>query len=311
MYYQAINFPFDLYSTSTALPSMTQTDLGNNPICLPPKNEQEAIARYLDYVVGRVDEVIGQKGELIERLQAKRKALINEVITRGLDPTVPTRPSGIDWLGEIPAHWGISKIGHNSSIVRGGSPRPAGDSRYFNGNYMPWITVKEVTNAEGKFITGTETYLTYEGSLCSRIIEPETLLLSNSGATLGVPKISMIQGCINDGSVAFTSFSNKLTRDFLMSFFETHTDIYREEMKGNGQPNLNTDIIKNTLIPLPPVPEQNQIVAYIEQYKFKIDKLVNTIEEQIAKLKEYKISVISEAVTGKIDVREWQQPTNK
>jgi type I restriction enzyme S subunit len=169
------------------------------------------------------------------------------------------KDSGIEWLGEVPKHWKVARIGHYTQLIRGASPRPAGDSRYFGGDFMPWITVGEVTNGDDKFVLSTENYLTKEGSEQSRIIYPETLLLSNSGATLGVPKISKITGCINDGSVAFISLSNQLERDYLFYFFKTHTETYRQEMSGYGQPNLNTDIIKSTKIPLPPISEQIQI----------------------------------------------------
>jgi type I restriction enzyme S subunit len=273
---------------------------------LPPIDEQIKIAKYLNNQTAITDQLIQQKEKLIELLKEKRQAVINEAVTKGLNPNAKMKDSGIEWLGDVPEHWKVARIGHYAQLIRGASPRPAGDPRYFGGDFMPWITVGEVTNGDDKFVLSTENYLTKEGSEQSRIIYPETLLLSNSGATLGVPKISKITGCINDGSVAFISLSNELERDFLFYFFKTHTETYRQEMSGYGQPNLNTDIIKSTKIPLPPISEQIEIVNFIENEFLEFDKIISLSAFQIDKMKEYRQSMISEAVSGKIDVRDWQ-----
>lgn len=275
-------------------------------ITFPNKDIQTKIAQYLDYHTAIVDQLIQQKEKLIELLKEKRQSVINEAVTKGLNPNAPIKDSGIVWLGKVPKHWKVARIGHYTQLIRGASPRPAGDPRYFGGDYMPWITVGEVTNGDDKFVFSTESYLTKEGSEQSRVIYPETLLLSNSGATLGVPKISKIKGCINDGSVAFISLSKELERDFLFYFFRTHTEIYRQEMSGYGQPNLNTDIIKSTRMPIPPIEEQREIIKFIENEFKEFDTILTQSEFQIEKLKEYRQSVIAEAVTGKIDVREWR-----
>ncbi|GAB1419504.1 hypothetical protein MASR2M12_22690 [Bacteroidales bacterium] len=269
----------------------------------PPPEEQTAIAHYLDRKTAEIDELIADKKRLLELYEEEKTAIINQAVTKGINPDVPMKDSGIEWLGEIPEHWEVKKIGHCGKIVRGGSPRPTGDPRYFFGDYIHWITVKEVTNAVGKYVVGTEEYLTEEGSKNSRIVEPETLLLSNSGATLGVPKISKIRGCINDGSVAFPELKSFLNRDYLYYFFVSHTDIYREQMAGNGQPNLNTEIIKSTFIPLPStVEEQSSIVDFIEIETQKVEAKKSKTEKLIELLTEYRTALISEVVTGKVKV---------
>ena len=293
-------------SSSVVLSILTKTKLLDLSVIVPPVKEQIQIAHFLDHQTDIIDQLIQQKEKLIDLLKEKRQAVINEAVTKGLNPNAKMKDSDIEWLGEVPEHWNVAKIGHFTQLIRGASPRPAGDSKYFGGDFMPWITVGEVTNGNDKFVLSTENYLTKEGSEQSRIIYPETLLLSNSGATLGVPKISKITGCINDGSVAFISFQKELKRDFLFYFFKTHTEIYRQEMSGYGQPNLNTDIIKSTKIPLPPIAEQIEIVNYIESEFSEFDNVISLSHLEVEKLKEYRQSIISEAVTGKIDVREWQ-----
>ena len=293
-------------SQKSAQPGFNIDDLIVFEIVAPIKLEQKKIAQYLDYQTSIIDQLILQKEKLVELLKEKRQAVINEGVTKGLNSNAKMKDSGVEWLGEVPKHWKVTRLGNYTQLIRGASPRPAGDPRYFGGDFMPWITVGEVTNGDEKFVLSTENYLTKEGSEQSRIIYPETLLLSNSGATLGVPKISKITGCINDGSVAFISLSNQLERDFLFYFLKTHTETYRQEMSGYGQPNLNTDIIKSTKIPLPPISEQIEIINFIENEFLEFDKIISKSALQIDKIKEYRQSIISEAVTGKIDVRDWQ-----
>ncbi|WP_374399737.1 restriction endonuclease subunit S [Flavobacterium sp.] len=299
--YQVLN-QFSSNGQGTTRKIIGRNVFRNIKIVIPPIEEQTTIANYLDQKTTEIDILIAKKERLIQLLEEERTAIINQAVTKGLDPTVPMKDSGIEWLGEIPAHWEVKRIGHVAKVVRGASPRPAGDPLLFNGDFLPWITVKEVTNAEGKFIVSTETYLTEQGSKNTRIIEPETLLLSNSGATLGVPRITKIKGGINDGSVAF--FNLQIERDYLYYFFITHTKIYRDEVSGYGQPNLNTDIIKSTKIALPNKKEQLEIVLFIENYLEKFEFLKYKTQQEIELLKEYKTALISEVVTGKVDVRE-------
>jgi type I restriction enzyme, S subunit len=312
MYYMFLSMRKQIltHQSGGAQAGINDSNVKNLYMALPSLEEQTKIAHYLDNQTAIIDQVIKQKEKLIELLKEKRQSVINEAVTKGLNPNAKMKDSGIEWLGQVPKHWKVARIGHYTQLIRGASPRPAGDPRYFGGDFMPWITVGEVTNGDDKFVLSTENYLTKEGSEQSRIIYPETLLLSNSGATLGVPKISKITGCINDGSVAFISLSNQLERDFLFYFFKTHTETYRQEMSGYGQPNLNTDIIKSTKIPLPPINEQIEIVNFIENEFLEFDKIISLSALQIDKMKEYRQSIISEAVTGKIDVRDWQ-PSKK
>ena len=205
----------------------------------------------------------------------------------------------------IPSHWQVKRFGWISRVVRGASPRPAGDLRFFNGDHIPWITVAEVTKDQDKFLTTTETMLTKEGIEASRVLENDTLVLTNSGATLGVPKILRIRACANDGIVAFLNLSKECNKDFAYYYLASLTGMFRDRIKqGCGQPNLNTDIVKTTLLCLPPVDEQYHIVEYIEAAIVEQDALIIRVREAIGKLQDYRTALISAAVTGRIDVRE-------
>jgi type I restriction enzyme S subunit len=289
--------------------------IGNCLLPVPPLPEQTAIADFLDRETGRIDTLVAKKRRLIALLGENRTALISRTVTRGLpadaarefglEPHTRFKDSGIEWLGEVPEGWTVKKLGHLSVIVRGGSPRPAGDPRYFDGDHIPWITVGEVTKDTNVFLETTETMLTKEGASCSRTIKSGTLIITNSGATLGVPKILKITGCANDGIVAFEEVSNKTDIYFLYYFLSSLTNDLRNRLKqGGGQPNLNTDLIKAIAAPFPNKSEQTAIATYLDRETAKIDQLVAKVEAAIARLQEYRTALITAAVTGKIDVRE-------
>ena len=132
------------------------------------------------------------------------------------------RDSGIEWLGEVPEHWNVSKFGYISQVVRGGSPRPAGDPALFNGDYSPWVTGAEITNDDEVYLCETETFLTKKGSEQCRVFISGALLLSNSGATLGVPSILKIDANANDGVVGFENL--KLNHEFAYFYLSSLTD---------------------------------------------------------------------------------------
>jgi len=284
---------------------ITKQELGIIRVPRMSCDEQRKIAAFLDRETAKIDALITKKERLIELLQEKRTALISHAVCKGLDPNVPMKDSGVEWLGNIPAHWSVKKLGWLSLVVRGASPRPAGDPRFFDGHHIPWITVAEITKDENKYLTTTEKMLTLEGMASSRVLPSGTLVLTNSGATLGVPKILGITGCANDGVVAFLRLSTELVRDFGYYCLSSLTRMLRERIKqGSGQPNLNTDIVKATSIPLPPYDEQNRVVAFIENVIADQNRLIEKVQEASEKLREFRTSLISAAVTGKIDVRE-------
>jgi type I restriction enzyme S subunit len=292
-------------STGVSYPAVNASEVGIIPIPLPPAPEQQSIADFLDSQTARLDALLAKRRALIEKLQEKRTALISRTVTRGLNPNAKLKPSGVEWLGDVPEHWELKKFGYISAVVRGASPRPAGDSRYFDGDFMPWITVGEVTKDKEMYLTATETMLTEEGVEQSRIMHKGTLVLTNSGATLGVPKILSITGCANDGVVAFLHIQKNVSKQFLYYYLSSLTENLRDRIKqGSGQPNLNTDIIKALAVPIPPTPkEQDDLVEYLNGETAKINRMVEKVEAAIKKLQEYRTALIAAAVTGKIDVR--------
>ncbi|MFD2540743.1 restriction endonuclease subunit S [Lacinutrix gracilariae] len=271
---------------------------------LPPLLEQTKIAQFLDDKTTKIDEAIAIKEQQINLLKERKQILIHKAVTRGLDDSIPLKDSGVEWIGEIPEHWEVSKNGYISRIIRGASPRPAGHPMYFDGKDVPWLAVGDITKDDNIYLNEAVNFLTNAGKKQSRYILKGTFVLSNSGATLGVPKILKISGCINDGVLAFLDLREDLIdKIFLYYYFASQTKRLREEMnQGATQPNLNTDLVKQLPIALPPLSEQKEISAYIETASKKIETAIGLKQQEIAKLKEYKSSLINGVVTGKVRV---------
>lgn len=196
----------------------------------------------------------------------------------------------------IPDGWKECTIREVAKVVRGASPRPAGSPLYFNGSYLPWITVSEVTGDSSMYIDSTKTSLTEEGAKFTRIIDPGTLILSNSGATLGVPKITRIRAGANDG-IAMLLDLKEATKEFLYFFLQSQTLELREVIApGNGQPNLNTELIGGIRLLLPPIKDQKLIAKVLGTW----DKAISTTESLIAAKQQRKQAMMQQLLTGKM-----------
>jgi type I restriction enzyme, S subunit len=201
-------------------------------------------------------------------------------------------------IGVIPEDWDVRLIREVSNPVRGGSPRPAGDPRYFDGSFIPWLTVSALTNipCSQLKVLGTESFLTEEGSLRSRVLFPGTLIIANSGATLGIAKILGIKCCANDGIAALLNFSSTVSTAYLVHYINTRTQYLRDVVAtGNGQPNLNTDLIGSFKVPLPTLAEQEAIAGALSD----ADAWIESLEQLIGKKRQIKQGAMQELLTGK------------
>ena len=201
-------------------------------------------------------------------------------------------------VGVIPEDWEVKRLGDLGGVVRGGSPRPAGDPRYFNGDFIRWLTVAALTNISEHQLTVSQTVgcLTEEGSKLSRTLPKGTLIIANSGATLGVAKLLGVRCCANDGIAAI--INQRLgDKPFVCYYVNTQTKCLREVIAtGNGQPNLNTGLIREIPIPFPPAPEQRAIAGALSD----VDALLGAQEALLAKKRDLKAAAMQQLLTGKI-----------
>ncbi|XDF78105.1 restriction endonuclease subunit S [Aliivibrio fischeri] len=271
----------------------------------PQREEQTQIAAFLDYEMAKIDTLIEKQQRLIELLKEKRQAVISHAVTKGLNPDAPMKDSGVEWLGEVPEHWDVLYIKHLSEVKRGASPRPIDDPKYFDehGEYA-WTRIADVSKA-GMYLTNTTQRLSKLGSSLSVKLEPNELFLSIAG-TVGKPCLTISKACIHDGFVYFPSL--KINNKFLYYIFEAG-QAYLGLGKMGTQLNLNTDTVGGIKIGLPSKQEIEQIIIFIEKQKDEYDTLIKKASDSINLMQERRTALISAAVTGKIDVRNWVAPT--
>jgi len=268
---------------------------------LPPLETQKQIAGFLDKETSRIDALISRKQRQIELLQEKRQAIITQSVTKGLNPDVKMKDSGVEWIGEIPEHWGVDKIRHLTLVKRGASPRPIDDPKYFDeeGKYS-WVRIADVT-ASSKYLETTTQRLSKLGSSLSVKLVPGKLFLSIAGS-VGKPILTKIDCCIHDGFVYFPYF--KENNEFLYYIFRS-SELFSGLGKMGTQLNLNTDTVGDIKIPLPPRNEQEQIVKSLISKIGTIDSIGQKIDTSINLLKEYRSSLITHAVSGQIDITQY------
>jgi type I restriction enzyme, S subunit len=206
--------------------------------------------------------------------------------------------SDLKGLPSLPKSWVWATVDQLSFVVRGASPRPAGDPRYFGGE-IPWITVGSLTADEGMYLDSVDQFVTTAGKDASRYIEPNTLLLTNSGATLGVPKITRIGGCINDGSVALLDVDDYL-KTYLYWFLRTQTKRLRALNQGAAQPNLNTDIVRRICVPLAPRDEVISINELLDNSVQSMVSQVDSIERGLKQSSAQRKNILKAAFSGKL-----------
>ena len=270
---------------------------------IAPIDEQRAIAAFLDRETAKIDALVTRKERLIELLQEKRTALITRAVTRGLDPNVPLKDSGVEWLGEIPAHWEVKRINQAAEVLRGKfTHRPRNDPSLYDGRF-PFIQTGEVARAQ-KLIMGYRQTLNEQGLAVSKMFPAGTLVMTIA-ANIGDVAILDFAACFPDSIVGFVP-RHGVDRDYLYYVFLAMKPALLREAPVNTQGNLNVERIgsQGTQVPLPGVAQQCAIATYLDRETAKIDDLIAKVREAMDRLKELRIALVSAAVTGKIDVRE-------
>ena len=291
-----------LIANPGAVPSVNQEQVGNIKLGFPSTYEQKVIVAYLDRTTARIDALVNAKTRFIELLREKRQALITHAVTKGLDPNVKMKHSGVEWLGQVPEHWQVRKLVQLTTKIGDGlhgTPQYVENSDYFfiNGNNLAngFIVISEGTKC-----------ISYEELIQNQVdLNEQTLLMSING-TIGNVAFYRGEPVMLGKSAAYINCSQMLSRELLFfllqsTFIKTFFDL---EITGTTILNLSLQTIRNTPIPLPPIGEQVQIGAYLGLKTARIDALITKTERSIELLKERRSALITAAVTGQIDLRE-------
>jgi type I restriction enzyme S subunit len=299
----------DSSTYGSKMPRASWDFVGDCVVPIASADEHRAIADFLDREMAKIDTLLAKKRTLIERLKEKRTALISRTVTRGLppdaaraaglDPHPKLKPSGIDWLGDVPEHWTVKAIKWESPVLRGASPRPIDNDIYFDddGEYA-WVRIADVS-AAGMYLHETTQRLSPLGQSLSVPLQPGALFLSIAGS-VGKPCITAIKCCIHDGFVYFPFWRGEAR--FLYYLFASG-EPYKGLGKLGTQLNLNTDTVGSIVAGFPTRLEQRAIADFLDRETAKIDTMIAKVETAIERLLEYRTALITAAVTGKIDVR--------
>ena len=198
----------------------------------------------------------------------------------------------------MPNNWVWTTVDELCDVVRGGSPRPAGDEKYYNGA-IPFLKVADLTKDDEIYVYKAEYTIKEAGLKKTRLVNEGTLLLTNSGATLGVPKITTFSTTFNDGIAAFL-YINKEIQLYLYWFLKSKTDSFRKIDQGAAQPNLNTDLIKSIPIPLPPLTEQKRIIKEIKRWFLFVNQIDQNKSDLQTIIKQAKSKILDLAIHGKL-----------
>lgn len=305
MYYQALTIPFSLYSTDTALPSMTQTDLGNHLMCFPPTSEQRTIASYLDQKVGKIDTLISGKEKMVEDLKAYRSSLITETVTKGLDKGVEMKDSGVEWIKKIPATWTTVLLKRCATIMTGGTPSTDID-RYWANPTFRWYTPSDFSD-DDVVLNDSSRKLdeTAIKEYAAKLFPKNSVLVVVIGATLGKVGISLKE-CSSNQQINAIIFNSTVLPEYGAYYLLAGKEYIKSQSNAATLPILNQSTMGELQIVVPNIEEQKNIVGFINKKVSVIKEGIENLQIQISDLKSYKSSLITEAVTGKIDLRDWQ-----
>ncbi|EMY6465591.1 restriction endonuclease subunit S [Vibrio alginolyticus] len=295
----------DYYKTGSTIAHLYQDTFVNFKFPLPPLVEQQKIANFLDHETAKIDTLITKQERLIELLKEKRQAVISHAVTKGLNPDAPMKDSGVEWLGEVPERWVIKSYRYACKIYRGKfGHRPRNDPAFYDGEY-PFIQTGDVARA-GKYIKDYKQTLNEKGVGVSQKFPVGTLMMAIA-ANIGDTAILGFEAYAPDSVVGFKPKVD-IDLEFLRYSFMAALPALEQTSTQSTQANLNVDRIGAVQASFPSVSEQKEIVAYLDSLLEQYDDIESKSQKSIELMNERKTALISAAVTGKIDVRDWQEP---
>ena len=285
-------------SVGVSYPAINATDLVRLPIVKLPLKEQTAIAHYLDTKLGEIDALIDKQQTLLEKLAERRTAVITHAVTKGLNPAAPMKNSGVEWLGDVPAHWEMKAI---KRVVKEHAGNGFPIELQGNNGDVPFLKVSDL-NKGGKlledFANSVTRNIIYE--MKWNIVPKFSLVTAKIGEALkkNHRKIISQDSIIDNNCIAFECLGINLDYHYYLSLI-IDFDWFEN---GGTVPSLSVQKYKNQKICIPSLEEQAAIADYLDQETTKIDRLCDTVNQTIGRVKEYRTALITQAVTGKIKV---------
>lgn len=299
----------DFNKTGSTIVHLYQDTFVNFKYAIPTFKEQQKIAEFLDHETAKIDTLIEKQQRLIELLKEKRQAVISHAVTKGLNPNAPMKDSGVEWLGEVPEHWEIKRIKHFGKII-GGYAFKSGD---FCEAGIKTIKISNVSHLSfdwsdssfvpEHFLSEHKEYVAPKNSLIFAMTRP---IISGG---VKVAKFDFDEDFLVNQRVGFLKPSEKINQDYLMYVAQSKSFFcaFENNITATNQPNISAEGIEDIRFACPNLSEQAEVVKYIETISDLFEITLNKVNEQVELMQERRTALISSAVTGKIDVREWKQ----
>ncbi|WP_422136984.1 restriction endonuclease subunit S [Endozoicomonas sp. ALD040] len=284
--------------------------VGGIKIGCTTNEELNQIVTFLDHETAKIDTLIEEQQSLIRLLKEKRQAVISHAVTKGLNPDAPMKDSGAEWFTELPGHWKAGKLGYFSKITNGATPSRE-NSAYWKDGTIGWLNSSKVNDV---YIDKADQFITplaLSQTSVQEVVEKDLVIaITGEGQTRGRVAICLTNATINQHLAAISITNPNLNHEFLFYYLTSQYERIRYESSGAGSTKgaITCGDIVSYPLPIPSIDEQLEIVEYISNKLEKFDLLLQLAIEQIEFLKERRTALISAAVTGKIDVRDWVAP---
>lgn len=298
----------DIVCNKATIAHLTKEKLSNLPMLFPHGDEQQAIANYLDAETARIDILIREKVELIGLLREWRQSVVAEAVTKGLKKNAAMKPSGVPWLGDVPAHWSVEKLKFFVGFAGGGTPSKD-NPEYWEGS-IPWVSPKDMKRPR---ISETEDYITAAGQMnspCTLIPPMAVLVVVRSGILQhSIPvALNTVPVTLNQDMKALLPTERADSRFLAYQISGCQKELREEWVKqGATVESIEHQRMADSELGLPPVSEQQAIADYLDAETAKIDDLIAHTNDEITLLKELRAATIADAVLGRIDVRTLQR----
>ena len=283
--------------------SIEHNYLADTVIPLPDVAEQMCIAAFLDRETAKIDGLVAEQRRLMELLKEKRQAVISHAVTKGLNPDAPMKPSGIEWLGDVPAHWDVTKVKWIAEMQSGHTPDKKVPAYWENGD-IPWVSLNDTGYLKDHdYITETAYSISQLGieNSSARLLPPRVVVFSRD-ATIGRCAITTRPMAVSQHFIAWVCGELMIPEYLLLRLrsmtFELERLTTGATLKTIGMPDVRT-----ILTPVPPLPEQKAIIEFVSNQTNQLDTLTAEAQRAIDLLQERRTALISAAVTGQIDVR--------
>ncbi|WP_335989790.1 restriction endonuclease subunit S [Acinetobacter bereziniae] len=303
---------FDWYVNGGAIPSISVQKYKAEIIAIPNENEQTQIANFLDHETAKIDKLIAKQEKLIELLKEKRQAVISHAVTKGLNPNVPMKDSGVEWLGEVPEHWDVCKIQYYAKIESGHTPSKTNE-RYWENCTIPWVSLNDSKQLRVvDYISDTKYKISELGlaNSSARILPKDTVVFTRD-ASIGLSAITTKEMAVSQHLIAWLPKKERLSPEFLLLIFYAMEKEFNRYTFGSTIKTIGMDDVSSLMAAFPSLAEQIDIVERCFSQFLLIDKSIGKSLALLDVLKEKRTALISAAVTGKIDVRNWQHPNQK